>query len=201
MKTYKDILQGTPEWLEVRKGKMTASHAQAIGNNGKGLHTYVHDLMADSFSSGEYESYSNKHMDRGNELEDQARTIYELETDQTVEQVGFIDHDAYSGCSPDGLVDDDGMIEIKCMDDKKHFRVILYGEKEIDSKYIWQMQMQMLVADRKWVDFIAYNPNFKQSLIIHRIKADKDTQDKILEGIATGTALIKQINIKLTKQT
>lgn len=197
MKIY-NIEQGTSEWLELRKGKMTASHAQAIGNNGKGLDTYILDMMAESFSSGEYENYTNQHIDRGNELEEQARIIYELQTEQTVEQIGFVEYNEYSGCSPDGLIGKNGLIEIKCLSDKKHFRLILNGVKEIDSSYIWQMQMQMLVTGRKWVDFVAYNPNFEKSLVIHRIEADLEIHEKLKKGIDAGIEKIKQIKNQLT---
>lgn len=74
---------------------MTASHATAIGNNGKGLETYILEMMAESYSSGEKERYSNEHTERGNELEGQARSIYELENMVTVDQVSFIEYNQY----------------------------------------------------------------------------------------------------------
>ncbi len=182
-----------------RKGKMTASNATAIGNVGKGLDTYILDLMADSYSSGEYENYTNAHMERGNELEESARSIYELQTGHKVEQVGFVEYNEFAGCSPDGLVGEDGLIEIKCQADKKHFRLMLNGVGEIDSGYIWQMQMQLLVTGRKWIDFVAYNPNFKNSLIIHRMQPDLAMHARLLEGFKIGEAKIKLILNQLTK--
>ena len=80
MKIYKDINQGSPEWFEIRVGKVTASHAQAIGNNGKGLDTYLLEVVSEMFSSSEKEHYSNEHTERGNELEPIARSMYELYT-------------------------------------------------------------------------------------------------------------------------
>ena len=192
MKIYKDILQKSPEWFALKEGKMTASHAQAIGSNGKGLNTYIIELMSEYYSSGEEDNYTNKNMDRGNDLEPQARMIYELETGKTVEQVGFIEHNEFSGCSPDGLVDD-GLMEIKCQNDKIHFSHLLNGGKEISSKYIWQMQMQMLVSGRKWCDFVSYNPNFKESIFSVRITADEEKHKKLLEGLKAGEEMIKNI--------
>ena len=84
MKIIKDIEQGSQDWFDIRKGKMTASHAQAIGNQGKGLETYIYELMAEYFSSGEKEQFSNEHTERGNELETLARQIYELEKEVSV---------------------------------------------------------------------------------------------------------------------
>ena len=101
-----NLEQGTPEWFALRKGKMTASHAQAIGNDGKGLDTYIFKIMAEEYSSGEVVHFSNSHTDRGNELEAVARSLYEMENDVIVEQVGFIEHDNYVGCSPDGIMAD-----------------------------------------------------------------------------------------------
>lgn len=79
MKIIKEIEQQSPEWFKIREGKMTASHAQAIGNAGKGLETYVYDLVAEEYSSAEKEHFTNEHTERGNELEEVARGIYELE--------------------------------------------------------------------------------------------------------------------------
>lgn len=193
MKTHKDIEQKSDEWFAIRKGKMTASHGQAIASNGKGLDTYIVELMSEYYSSGERDYYSNKHMERGNELEDQARTIYELETKNDVEQVGFIEYNDFAGCSPDGLVGKDGMMEIKCPDDKGHFKTLLNGKSEIATKYHWQMQMQMLISSRDWCDFVSYNPNFEKSTFIFRVFKDSDKFIKILQGLESGKKMIKKI--------
>ena len=197
-KINRDIEQGSQEWLNTRKGRLTASNGQAIGANGKGLETYILNLMAEYYSSGEKVFYSNADMDRGNELEPIARDMYELEKGFEVEQVGYIepDNDELVLVSPDGLVEDDGMIEIKSVNDANHFALILEGEKGIDSKYMWQMQMNLLVSERKWIDYVSYNPNFKQSLVIFRIFPDKAKQDKLISGIEKGKAKIREIKEK-----
>ena len=199
MKIYNEIVQGTPEWFEVRKGKMTASNAQAIGNNGKGLDTYIISLMAESFSSGEKPFFSNGDTERGIELEQFARDMYELENDCTIEQVGFIEHSEFAGCSPDGLVGDEGGIEIKSVNDVNHFSLILNGEKDIESKYLWQIQMNLLITGRKWWDYISYNPNFEKSLLVFRIYPDTAKQEKLLSGLAKGEDKIKEIKKIITK--
>lgn len=194
------VEQRSPEWFELRKQyPLTASKAQAIGNNGKGLETLVYEKLAEAYSSGIVENYSDKHTERGVELEPQARTLYELETGVTVKEVGFVTNDAISpvaGASPDGLVGKDGLIEIKCFDDVKHFRMTVDG-MEIESQYLWQIQMQMLVTGRKWCDFVCYNPNYEKSLLIQRVEADKEMQDKIKDGLKTGEILIKAVKSKL----
>lgn len=195
MKVHK-IQQQTPEWFAVRALKMTASHAQAIATNGKGLETYTDEVVSSYYSSAERELYSNADMDRGNELEPIARGVYELETGCEVEEVGFIEYDKYTGCSPDGLVGTDGGIEIKALSDIVYFRHLMNGPDEIDTKYIWQVQMNLLITGRAWWDFVAYNPNYQKSIFIHRIYPDKDAQEKLLKGLDVGK---KQIISKCDK--
>lgn len=138
-------------------------------------------------------------MERWVELEEFARSMYELETGNTVEEVGFIEYNEYVGCSPDGLVWEDGMIEIKCVKDINHFKMILNGESEIESKYIWQMQMQLLISERKWADYVSYNPNYKKSLIIFRIYPDEKKFEALKEGFVYGEKKIKEIKSLLQK--
>lgn len=199
--TIHEVEQKTEEWYALRRQHpLTASNAQAIGNNGKGLETLVWTVLADKHSFAEKEQYENKDIARGNELEDQARDIYQLETGNKVQKVGFVTNETVSpvgGASPDGLVETDGLLEIKCFDDIKHFRYIIEGLKP-ESQYEWQMQMQMLITGRKWCDFVAYNPNYKQTLLTVRVHANPEMQDKIKEGLRTGEKLIKEIETKLT---
>lgn len=209
--------QKTPEWLEVRKLKMTASHAQEIGNAkkvnaktgevsvGAGMQTYIYEMVAEAYSSGEFEFYTNEHMERGNELEDKAIVAYEFETGYTVKPVGFVEMNENVGCSPDGDVFDeeekptDGMLEVKCKSDKNHVIQLLDGADGIESKYIWQMQMQMYVFNKKWCDFVCFNPNFKKSIFIHRVMRDEAMISQIKEGIEIGVKLIKEYAGKLNK--
>lgn len=192
-----NILQGSDEWFAIRKGKMTASHAQAVGNCGKGLDTYITEIMAEFYSSGEKEQFTSKHIERGNELEPLARSMYELETGNDVKEVGFIEMNEYAGCSPDGLINEDGLIEIKCVDDVSYFKHLLNGIDEVDTKYIWQVQMQLLITGREWCDLCVYCPNFRKSMSIFRVYPDKEKHEKLKKGIAKGIELIKQIKEKI----
>ena len=193
MQIYSDIVQGSDEWLAIRKGKMTASHAQEIASNGKGLDTYVTKIVAECFSSGGYEGFKNSHMERGTELEPVARSMYELETGHVVEEVGFIEYNEYAGCSPDGLIGEDGLVEIKCHDDVSHFKMIIGGAREIDTKYLWQIQMNLLITERAYGIYIAYNPNFTKSLLTFKIERDEEKIAQILIGLHSGEGKIKAL--------
>lgn len=185
--------QRSPEWYAIRKGKMTASEAQCIAANGKGLETYVYKVVVAGITGKEPDGFTgNRHTERGNELEADARLSYELIRDVTVQQVGFVEEDEYVGCSPDGLVDDDGGFEAKCPDDVKFFR-LLVGQDKPDEAYIWQCQMFLLVTDRKWIDLCYYNPNFTKSMIVVRIVKELWRQEKLTLGIAKGKKLIQEL--------
>ena len=191
MNIHKELIQGSPEWFEIRVGKVTASHAQAIGNNGKGLDTYLLEVVSEMFSSSEKEHYSNEHTERGNELEPIARSMYELQNDVEVEEIGFAEYNDFVGCSPDGLVGKDGMIEIKCPDDKTYFNLLM--NEKIDNAYIWQCQMNMLILERKWCDLVFYNPNFEKSMKIFRLEPDKEMFSKLKEGFEKAEAEITRL--------
>ncbi len=186
-----EMEQRTDEWFEVKKGKFSASDATAIQANGKGLETLVYKKVAELKGAKDGESYINADMERGNELEDLARTAYEIETGRKITQVGFVEMDEYTGCSPDGLVGDDGLAEIKCQNGYKYIELAHIGK--IDKKYLDQMQMQMMVSDRKWCDYICFNEGFTKPLII-RVDADPEMYVKLKKGLAAG---IKQMKVVL----
>lgn len=191
-----NIKQQSEEWFELRKKyPLTASNAQAIGNQKKGLETLIWKKLAEKYSLADKEIYTNKDLERGIELEPLAREIYELQTGNKVKEVGFVTNSKISkvgGASPDGIIGEEGLIEIKCFEDKKHFQMTIEGLK-VESKYLWQMQMQLLFTNRKWCDFVAYNPNYKKSLLIERIYPDKEMQKQIIEGLKIGEEIISKI--------
>lgn len=201
MKIYEDLKQGTPEWLEVKKLKFTASNAATIMAMGKGVKTLIKQMLAEYYSSQHYEEYTgvykNDQMKRGNEFEDKARTIYELETGNTVKQVGFVEKDEYEGVSPDGLVGDDGLIEIKNHSDIVFTELAL--TRKIDSKYMAQMQMQMYVTGRKWCDYFGFNPNFDPCYVMIRVKPDPEAFEKLAEALPYAKQLLKAEKDKMDK--
>lgn len=196
-----EMEQRSEEWHAIRKGKMTASEATTIAVNGKGLETYIHKIVVSKITGKEQGSFKgNIHTERGNELEPEARIAYEIARDVTIKQVGFIEMDEYVGCSPDGLVDDDGGFEAKCPDDLKYFKLLI-GETKPDESYIWQCQMSLLITGRKWWDLVHYNPSFDQSMIITRIYPEVFRQEKLIMGIAKGKTLINKLTQKYEQRT
>lgn len=195
MKLYRDIEQGTPEWHALRAGRFTASDAQSIGAEGKGLETLAFEKVAEIKTGKSKESYTNDDMERGHQLEAEARNSYEIETGNTVEQIAFAELDEMIGASPDGLVGEDGLIEIKCPSDVVYTRYLYTGD--VDPKYYAQMQMQMYVTGRKWCDYVVYNPNFERSIVIKRVEIDENAQYKIQHGLKAGVELVKKILEKI----
>jgi len=192
-----NVEQRSDEWFDIRKGRMTASHAQAIGANGKGLITYINQICVEMYSKADPVSYSNAAMERGIELEDSAAFLYPMEAGLPAEKVGFVIYNDYVGCSPDLLVGTDGMAEIKCPADPEFLRRLMGGE--IKSEYIWQVQMQLLICERSWCDFVTFSPNFDKELIIDRIYPDPKKFAKLKEGFEEGERLIREIQAKMDK--
>jgi len=188
--------QNSQEWLNCRLGKLTASEAQAIAANGKGLETLVYKLVAERLIGKLDDGFrGNSDTERGHELEVDARNFYELQTKNIVDEVGFCQVDDYVGCSPDGLVGEDGLTEFKCFKNVNFVEYLV--TKKIDTGYEWQMQFQMFVTGRQWCDYVVYNPNFKNLLIIQRVNRDDRAIEKIKAGIETGKAMIKSMMEKL----
>lgn len=192
-----EMEQGSNEWFEIRKLKMTASNAQAIATAGVGLETYITNLVSEYLSSAEKEKFNNEHTERGHELEETARALYELEKGEKVEEVGFIELDEYIGCSPDGLIGKDGGLEIKCPSDSVYFKQII--ENKIPSNYRWQVQMNLYITRRKWWDLVFYNPNFQKNMIIYRIFPNEDDFIKLGNGLEKGKEIINEYLNKYKK--
>lgn len=155
--------------------------------------------MSVKYSKSDVDGFKTFAMENGIEMEPVARSIYELQEGVVVDQVGFIQVDEHVGYSPDGLVGDEGLVEIKCHQDKKHFRIIMNGLKEVDTKYIWQCQMALYCTGRNWISLVCYNPNFKQEMIIFRIEPDPEAFKKLEIGIERGKSLIKGIENKYVR--
>ena len=196
MKIY-NFEQRTEDWYNIRKGKMSASNAETIIANGKGLETYIYNLMAEYYSSAEKENYINADMQRGIDLEPEAKIEFQFYTGLDIKEVGCVELNEYILASPDGLIGDDGLIEIKCPNDSIYFKLLL--SNNIKPEYIAQMQMQMYVTDRQYCYFVSYNPNFEKSLYIKKITRDEEMIDKLKKGLERGTELIKEIKKNFRK--
>jgi len=182
--------QRSPEWFEIRDLKMSASHASTIAANGKGLVTYVNELLQDHYAVTEREMYTNPAMQHGIDMEPSAVFVYESMTGQTVEHVGFVEHNDYSGMSPDGFIGDNGMIEIKCPTKKVFFQLLM--DDKIDPKYYAQMQMQLLISEREWCDYVVFSVDFSKQIVIKRVEPDEKMFKKLNAGLEHGAELIKE---------
>ena len=127
-----NIVQGSPEWFAIRLGKATASRvADIVAKTKSGYSTsranYAAQLVAERLTGNVQETFTNAAMQWGNDQEPEARAAYQFRTDIDVAEVGFVDHPsvAMSGCSPDGLAGDDGLVEIKCPNTSTHIETLL----------------------------------------------------------------------------
>lgn len=189
--------QRSEEWDKCRAGKFTASSALAIATQGKGLETLALQKAIERVTGEKEKTVQvNEYIQHGIDTENEARTIYELETGNKVEQVGFVVDNEWVGCSPDGLVSFDGLIEIKCPSNKVYAEYLV--SDKVDNGYYHQMQMQMLITKRTWCDYVVYNSNFGyKPIIIKRIYPDKEVMDKIADGLIKGIELTKQYMEKM----
>ena len=183
--------QGTEEWLQCRLGKLTGSVAYTIATKGKGLDTLCLEKATELLTGIIPDGYKNDAMQHGNDYEAEARSIYELETGNKVVQVGFCEDNEYVGVSPDGLIGDDGLIEIKCPQDKTYTQYLI--DMKIKPEYYAQMQMQMLITKRIWCDYVVYNSHFEKPIIIQRVFPDKEYMEKLAEGLGYGIRRIQEI--------
>lgn len=191
--TIHDCIQGTPQWHALRLGKLTASHAQAIATQSKGLETLCRKLAYEFFTGAREEGYKNAAMQLGNDDEAIARSAYELETGLIVEQVGFVEYNDFVGFSPDGLIPEKSMgLELKRQNQERHGDLLI-GISEFDSGYIWQCRMGILIMGYDVWSLCSYNPSFfRKSLFVKDIILDKDSEEMLLAGFAKGEDLIKR---------
>ena len=169
-----NCVQGTPEWFQARCGIPSASNFDKIittkSEPSKQAEKYLYKLAGERVSKTIEESYQNGAMLRGTEMEDEARKLYELVTDNVVEKVGFcVTDDDRAGCSPDGLIGTDGGMEIKCPNMATHVGYLIDGKLPTD--YFQQVQGGLYVTGRKWWDFVSYFPAIKPFII--RVERDE----------------------------
>lgn len=174
------MIQGSPEWFAVRYGKFTASRFAALMARTKsGPSTSRANLLTmlavERLTGKPVETYSNAAMQRGIELEPEARIAYEQRTGIFVEEVGYMPHPTmrHVGMSPDGLVGDDGLLEIKCPEAMaKHLEALRSGSHAVE--YRWQVQGQMWIAERAWCDVVSYDPRFPEGLRLAITRVNRD---------------------------
>jgi len=168
--------QQSSEWFEARLGRATASRFKDVLAGGTGVtrEKYKAKVMAERLTNKKIEEYSSWQMQQGTEREALARKLYEAITGNKVQEVGFIKIDGLeAGASPDGLVGEEGTIEIKSPELLAHLKVLT--TKQLPSEYKAQVQGQLWATNRKWCDFVSFNPdmNAKHRIIIIRVERDE----------------------------
>lgn len=198
-----DIVQRTPEWFNMRLGKVTASRiadvmAKTKSGYSAGRANYMTELAIQILTGVVEPSFTSPAMQWGTDNEGKARDAYSFFTGNTVEEIAFINHPIIeqAGASPDGLVGDDGLVEIKCPNSNTHVETLLTGK--ISNKYVLQMQWQMACSGRKWCDFVSYDPRFPEELVIFIKRVERDNE-MIAEITDEVTQFLAELNEKLTK--
>jgi putative phage-type endonuclease len=166
--------QGTDEWFNARCGMVTASRlTDVLGTKGK-RRKYAEQLARESIQGFRVVTEPNEYMIWGTETEPEARSAYEARSGSLVDLVGFVIHPAIkrSGASPDGLVGEDGLVEIKCPTTKTHITTL--DDYAVPAKHLPQMQWQMACTGRKWCDFVSYDPRIEDSYFCKRVMRDDE---------------------------
>ena len=204
---FHDIQQNTPEWLDLRLGKITGSAVSSIMANmpkafGQPAKDYAVKIALEQITGKQSsESYSNVHMERGHEQEPIARALYEEETFCEVSNGGFYDN-IITGCSPDGNIYTDGLLEIKSVISKVQFATI--KRDNFDPKYKWQLYFNMVEADRDWIEYVSFCADFPQGkkLFIKRVYRDdvKEEIGNMMGRIGEFLPVIEQAKIMILEQ-
>lgn len=176
--------QRSPEWFAKRAGAFTASRmgdlmARTKSGPSASRKNMITQLAIERLTGECVETFTNAAMQRGVDLEREALDAYAFETCAAVETIDFIQHDTLprTGCSPDGLVGLDGMVEVKCPSAMaKHMEALSSGAHAVE--YRWQLQHQLLVTGREWVDAVSYDPRYPVGLQLAIKRVFKDAEDQ-----------------------
>lgn len=169
------MIQGSPEWFSARLGRVTASRVADLMARTKtgwsaSRDNYMAELICERLTGQTAERFSNAAMQWGTDTEPQARAAYEFITGNVVAETGFVEHPsiAMSGASPDGLVGDDGLVEIKCPNTATHIETLL-GET-VPAKYRTQMMWQIACTGRAWCDFVSFDPRLPADMQLWAVR-------------------------------
>jgi putative phage-type endonuclease len=197
--------QKSEEWFKARLGKVTASRvADVIAKTKTGYsasrENYMAQLVVERMTNTQTESFTNAAMQWGTDQEPFARAAYEVQQNVLVDETGLVDHPTIemAGASPDGLVGEDGLVEIKCPNTATHIDTLL--TQTVPGKYITQMQFQMACTGRQWCDFVSFDPRMPQKaqIFIKRVPRDdafiKEIESEIKKFLAEVTAKVDQLN-------
>lgn len=177
--------QGSDEWFAARLGRATASRfadvlATTKTGAGASRKNYLAQLVVERITGQRAESYTNAAMQWGTDTEPLARAAYSAATGNEVQECGFIRHGSLmAGASPDGMVEDDGLIEIKCPNTATHIETLL--ARRMPSRYQAQVQGQLWIADKLWCDFVSYDSRMPVDLqlAVYRVERDNTYISKL----------------------
>lgn len=193
--------QGTQEWHEARLGRVTASRIADVmmKPTTAGFQNYRSQLVCERLTGQPTETFTSAAMQHGTETEPQARAMYTLTTGLSVDEVGFVPHPLIemAGASPDGLVGELGLVEIKCPQPTEHIRVLTGGA--IKPGYVLQMLWQMECTGREWCDFVSFNPDLPDDLQLHiqRVEYDRERAAEITGAVRSFLASVDDTFAKL----
>lgn len=192
---WHNIEQGTEEWFALRQAKFTASTFKNLfaTKTTASYNNEIYRVVFEKLTGESPETYKNEYMERGNELEPFARAAYEMESFNDVTPGGFFELNEFVGCSPDGLIGDEGGLEIKC---PKFSTMIEYlVKKKLPTEYYWQVQGSLFVTKRKYWDFFGYHPKLKPLVV--KVLPEEEAFEKLEKEIAEATKRVNEIIEKI----
>lgn len=195
------IEQGSDAWKKMRLGRVTASRIPEICAKTKSGYStsranLLAELLVERLTGVPTETYVNSAMQWGTDKEPEARAAYIFMTDSDVEQIAFIEHPSIEMCgaSPDGLVTDVGMLEIKAPFTATHIETLI--EQKIPLKYVQQMQWQMACSGRQWCDYCSYDPRCPGHLQLFVKRVHRDA-GMIAELETEARSFLRELDEKL----
>lgn len=198
---FYDIEQNSPEWDALRRGIVTSSELKCVLAKGRGREPsitrrkYMLDLIADRLGAAPSDRYTNAQMERGHILEQEAVDAYAFLYDADPAPIGFV-RNGEIGASPDRLLGDNGLMEVKTKDRHRQLECLL--SDEVPSEHIRQLQGQLWICEREWVEFVSYWPGL--DLFVKRVHRD-ETQIKSIElGVTMFLNEMYELMEKLTQR-
>ena len=210
MKIIETCEQGSAEWLAMRLGKVTASKVSDVLSKGRGSapskmsETYMIELIAEVLTGNSKPFFENDAMRWGTETEPQARAMYAVNNDFVdVKEVAFVEHNEQVGISPDGLIGEDGLLEIKCPNTTTQIKRALSNDYSADYKA--QIQMQLWVTEREWCDFLSFDPRldcevgYLQQRVFRDEEYIEEMKTKVYAFVEKMNEIIEQLTTKESK--
>ena len=200
MEIIRDIEQGSDDWLALRYGWTTASRFKDVMAKGQGKtrKSYMYQLAAEAISDMRQEGFTSEYMEWGTQTEPQAREMYEFVSGNEVDQVTFIrlDEENKIGCSPDGLISEDGIVEFNCPKTTTQIETFLSGK--MPNSHKGQVQGQLWISGRQWCDFVSFDPRIDGESSYFCVRVERD-EEYIKELSTACYAFTKELKEMITQ--